>query len=111
MLAVVDAVALVYVAASCDWSFETAKVGPTPAGWIVQIVVTALTIGLKLLVAAAIAAVAFAIVMDVRGAWRPSRWLAALMTPLFPAGLALIAFEPAGEIRPGLAAPALHLPE
>ncbi len=108
-LAVVDAVALVYVAASFDWSFETAKVGPTPAGWIVQIVVTALTIGLKLLVAAAIAAVGFAIVMDVRGTWRPSRWLAALMTPLFLAVLALVAFELAGEIRPALDAPAMQL--
>jgi hypothetical protein len=108
-LAVVDAIALACVASRFDWGFEGPRVGETPAGWIIQLAIGAIVIALKALAATFVAAVAYAIVMDVRGNWRPPRLAAALLTPAFLLSLALIAWEATRELQEALAVPAMQL--
>jgi len=92
-LAAVDAVLLAYLASQFDWlTFDDPHVGPTPAGWIIVLVVYVIEAAGKLLAVTFVAAVGAAIVLDFRGGSRPHRLLAALLSLPLLATLCLLAW-------------------
>ncbi len=103
-LAAVDAVLLAYLASQFDWlTFDDPHVGPTPAGWIIVLVVYVIEAAGKLLAVTFVAAVGAAIVLDFRGGSRPHRLLAALLSLPLLATLCLLAWLAIAALTPALA--------
>src|SRR5688572_904039 len=107
-LAAVDAIALAWLAWKFDWVFDEPRVGPTPLGFIIIIILWVLLLGTRLLALAFMAAVAYAISRDLLGAeWLPRRWVAFVATLPLLGVIATAAFLAAYEVRDALHKPAL----
>jgi hypothetical protein len=104
VLAAVDAVALIWVASKVDWAdFESVRVGETPAGWMIVAAVYAMTIAFKLIAAVFVASVAYAIVREFTGNWKPGRITRVFVSLVLAAILGMAAYLALVALRPILA--------
>src|SRR5258708_6995831 len=108
-LAILATMILAYVAASIPWGSAAPSVGSSPLGELLQAVAVVVAISAKVFTAGLMLAVGYAIVQDLRGPWKPSRASALLLALPFLAGMTLLGYLAAAELRDAFAQPAFQL--